>query len=61
MLKVVEHKEPTPFELAAGREQLRNDILTDRRDRFFTAYMQKVRQRMKIDVNRENLQRVLGQ
>jgi peptidyl-prolyl cis-trans isomerase D len=61
VIKVVEHTQPTPFELAAGREQLGNDMLTDRRERFFAAYMQKVRQRMKIEVNRENLQKVLGQ
>ncbi len=61
VLKVLESKQPTPFELAAGREQLRNDMTTDRRDRFFAAYMQKVRQGMKIEVNRENLQKVLGQ
>ena len=61
VIKVVEHTQPTPFELAAGREQLGNDMLTDRRERFFAAYMQKVRQRMKIEVNRENLQKVIGQ
>jgi len=61
VLKVIEHTQPTPFELAAGREQLRNDMLSDRRDRFFASYMQKVRQRMKIEVNRENLQKVIGQ
>ena len=61
VFKVVEHKEPTPFELAAGREQLGDDMLTDRRERFFAAYMQKVKQGMKIEVNRENLQKVIGQ
>jgi hypothetical protein len=61
VLKVVDHRQPTPFELAAGREQLKSDMLTDRRERFFAAYMQKVRQKMKIEVNRENLQKVIGQ
>ena len=32
-------------------------MLTDRRNRFFTAYMGKAKQKMKIDVNREALQR----
>jgi hypothetical protein len=36
-------------------------MLTDRRERFFAAYMQKARQKMKIEVNRENLQKVIGQ
>lgn len=61
VVKVDEHKEPTPLELAAGRAQLRDDMLTDRRDRFFAAYMQKAKQRMKIQVNTENLQKALGQ
>ena len=33
---------------------------TDRRNRFFSAYMAKAKQKMKIDVNREALQRVVG-
>jgi peptidyl-prolyl cis-trans isomerase D len=61
VVKVVEHKQPTPFELAAGREQLRDEMLTDRRDRFFAAYMQKVKAKLKIEVNTENLQKVVGQ
>jgi hypothetical protein len=36
-------------------------MLTDRRERFFASYMQKVKQGMKIEVNRQNLQRVLGE
>jgi peptidyl-prolyl cis-trans isomerase D len=59
--KVLEHKQPTPFELAAGRDQLRDEMLTDRRDRFFASYMQKVKQKIKIEVNTENLQKVVGQ
>ncbi len=59
--KVVEHTQPTPSELAAGRAQLREDMLSDRRGRFFAAYMQKVKQKIKIEVNRENLQRLVGQ
>ena len=33
---------------------------TDRRNRFFSAYMAKAKQKMKIEVNREALQRVVG-
>jgi peptidyl-prolyl cis-trans isomerase D len=58
--KVIEHKQPTPEEIAAGRGQLRDELLNDRRGRFFSAYMQKAKMKMKIEVNRENLQRVIG-
>jgi peptidyl-prolyl cis-trans isomerase D len=61
VVKVVEHKQPTPFEVAAGRAQLRDDMLNDRRNRFFASYMQKVKAKMKIEVNSENLQKVVGQ
>jgi peptidyl-prolyl cis-trans isomerase D len=60
VVKVVEHKQPTPAELAAERDRLREEMLTDRRGRFFAAYMQKAKAKMKIEVNRENLQRVIG-
>jgi peptidyl-prolyl cis-trans isomerase D len=60
VVKVVERKQPTPAELAAGRGQLREETLNDRRGRFFSAYMQKAKMKMKIEVNRENLQKVIG-
>ncbi|RPH35285.1 MAG: hypothetical protein EHM91_17430, partial [Planctomycetota bacterium] len=60
VVKVVEHKQPTATELAAERDGLRQEMLNDRRGRFFAAYMQKAKAKMKIEVNRENLQRVVG-
>ena len=33
------------------------ELLSDRRNRFFSAYMVKAKQKMKIEVNRESLQR----
>jgi hypothetical protein len=60
VVKVDEHTQPTPLELAAARGQLKDDLTTERRERFFASYMQKVRQRIKIEVNRENLQKVIG-
>jgi peptidyl-prolyl cis-trans isomerase D len=60
VVRVVEHKVPTPAEYAAARDQLRDELLNDRRGRFFSAYMVKAKQKMKIEVNRENLRRVVG-
>ena len=60
VVKVIEHKQPTAAELAAERDRLRGEMLNDRRGRFFAAYMQKAKAKMKIEVNRENLQRVVG-
>ena len=50
----------TPTELAAQKDQFREELLGDRRNRFFSAYMTKAKQKMKIDVNRQTLQRVVG-
>ena len=43
-----------------GKQLVREELLNDRRGRFFGAYMGKAKQRMKIQVNREALQRVVG-
>jgi peptidyl-prolyl cis-trans isomerase D len=60
IIRVVEHKVPTPEEYAAGKNALKDEMLNEARSRFFSAYMLKAKQRMKIQVNRENLQRVVG-
>ena len=60
VVKVLEKQEVTPEQLAAARDKFRDDMLTDRRNRFFSAYMAKAKQKMKIDVNREALQRVIS-
>jgi parvulin-like peptidyl-prolyl isomerase len=60
IIKVIERKDVTPAELAAGREQFQNELLNDRRSRFFSAYMARAKERMRIEVDREALQRVLG-
>jgi peptidyl-prolyl cis-trans isomerase D len=60
VVKVLERKQPTPAEFAAERERTRDDLLTERRNRFFSAYMVKAKQAMNITVNRDVLNRVLG-
>jgi peptidyl-prolyl cis-trans isomerase D len=60
IVKVVEKKEATPEDIAANKDTFREELLTDRRNRFFSTYMAKAKQKMKIDVNREALQRVVG-
>jgi peptidyl-prolyl cis-trans isomerase D len=59
VLKVLEKKDTTPAEWAANKDRFREEMLTDRRNRFFSAYMLKAKQRMKIDVNREALQKAV--
>jgi peptidyl-prolyl cis-trans isomerase D len=60
VVKVLEKKEVMPDEWKSAKDRFREDLLTDRRNRFFSAYMVKAKQRMKIDVNRESLQKAIG-
>jgi peptidyl-prolyl cis-trans isomerase D len=60
IVKVIEKKEVTPEEWTNAKDRFREELLNDRRGRFFGAYMGKAKQRMKIQVNREALQRVVG-
>src|SRR5205809_910251 len=39
VIKVLEKKEVTPSELAAAKDKFREEVLGDRRNRFFSAYM----------------------
>ena len=57
VIKVIEKKAVTPEEWTSSKDRFREELLTDRRNRFFSAYMVKAKQKMKIEVNRESLQR----
>jgi parvulin-like peptidyl-prolyl isomerase len=59
LFKVIEKNEVTPTEWAANKDRFREELLTDRRNRFFAAYLAKAKERMSIDVDREALQRAL--
>jgi peptidyl-prolyl cis-trans isomerase D len=58
VIKVLEKKEVTDADWAANKDKFRDELLTDRRNRFFSAYMVKAKQKMKIAVTRETLQRI---
>ena len=60
IIKIVERQHVKADELAASRESVRQNLLDERRSEFFTAYMTKARQRMKIELNREVLNSILG-
>ena len=60
IVKVLERQDVKPDERAASRESVRQDLLGERRTAFFNAYMEKARQRMKIEFNREVLDSIIG-
>jgi len=60
IVKVLEKQEATEAELEHSKDSFRQEILNDRRGRFFASYMTKAKAKMKIDVNRQALQRIVG-
>jgi peptidyl-prolyl cis-trans isomerase D len=60
IVKVLEKQEVTPNELASNKDRFREEMLNERRGRFYTAYMNKAKQKMRIEVNQDVLQRVIG-
>jgi peptidyl-prolyl cis-trans isomerase D len=58
--RVVDRQETMPEDLAKARDGLKKELLTDRRTKFFSAYMLKARERMKIQVNADALRAVAG-
>jgi peptidyl-prolyl cis-trans isomerase D len=60
IVKVLEKQEVTDTEIAANRDRFRGELLADRRNRFYGAYLAKAKQKMKIEVNREVLRKMIG-
>jgi peptidyl-prolyl cis-trans isomerase D len=60
IVKVLEKQEVTDAEIAANKDHFREELLTDRRNRFYSSYLAKVKQKMKIEVNREVLQKMIS-
>jgi peptidyl-prolyl cis-trans isomerase D len=58
IVKVVERDEVTPEEFRIAREAFRAELLNERRGRFFSAYMSKVKERIEIEVNTDVVRRV---
>ncbi|MGH6692081.1 MAG: peptidylprolyl isomerase, partial [Gammaproteobacteria bacterium] len=60
IVRVVERDEVTPEELRQGREAFREQLLTERRGRFFTSYMGRAKERMRIEIRNDVVQRMLA-
>ena len=60
IIRVLERKIPTAEEFNADKDRLKTEMIGEQQSRFFSAYMMKAKQRMQIEVNRENLQKVIG-
>ena len=60
IVKVVEKKSPSPEELTAGRDAVKNELLNQQKQRFYGSYMAKARERMTIKSNPQVIAQVIG-
>ena len=60
IVRVVERDDVTPDEVRLGKEAFREQLLNERRGRFFAAYMAKAKERMDIEINQDVVTRMLA-
>ena len=60
IVRVAERQDVTPDGLRQAKESFRQQLLNERRDQFFSAYMTKAKQGMKIQVNADVARRIVG-
>ncbi len=58
--RVAERADVTDAQIASGRDALREELVNQRRDRFFSAYMAKAKTALKIAVKQDVLAQLLG-
>ncbi len=58
IIRVAERQDVTDEQITAGRDQMREELINQRRDRFFSAFMQKAKQGLKINIRQDVMARV---
>jgi peptidyl-prolyl cis-trans isomerase D len=59
IIRVVEKEAVTDAQIAAGVDQTRAELVNQRRDRLFSGYMVKAKEKLKIQINQDTLSRAL--
>jgi peptidyl-prolyl cis-trans isomerase D len=60
VVKVLERKDPTSDEIKNGVSTTKDQLLNERRGRFFAAYMQKAKEKMNVQINRQVISQIVG-
>jgi peptidyl-prolyl cis-trans isomerase D len=60
IVKVASRQSVNPADFAMARDTFRAELLNERRARFYQAYMEKARERMKVEIDPEALKRAIG-
>ncbi len=58
IIRVAERQDVTEEQIGAGRDQLREELTNQRRDRFFRSFMDKAKQSLKINIRQDVMARV---
>ena len=61
IIRVAERDEVTPDELKQGKDAFREQLLNERRNLFYSAYMTKAKEKMEIQINNDVVTRVSSQ
>ena len=60
IIRVAEKAAVSDDQITEGRDQLREELVNQRRDRFFSGYMVEAKKKLDITINQETLQRAVG-
>jgi peptidyl-prolyl cis-trans isomerase D len=60
IIKVASRQDVNPADFAMARDKFRAEVLNERRSRFYQTYMEKAREKMKIDIDPEAVKRAIG-
>ena len=60
IVRVADKEAVTDEQVKAGIDQVREEIVNQRRDRFFSGYMVEAKKKLEIQINQETLQRAVG-
>lgn len=60
IVRVASRQDVTPADYVAARDKFRAELLNERRSRFYQAYMEKARGKMKIEIDADAIKRAIG-
>jgi peptidyl-prolyl cis-trans isomerase D len=60
IVRVADKEAVTDAQVASGMDQVRDELVNQRRDRFFSGYMVEAKKKLDIQINQETLQRAVG-
>jgi peptidyl-prolyl cis-trans isomerase D len=60
IVRVAAKEDVTDAQVAGGMDQIREELVNQRRDRFFSGYMVEAKKNLQIEINQETLQRAVG-